>query len=132
MAESKGFWFLVGLTVGAVAGVLYAPQSGEQTRDLVQRKASDLRNQAGQWREGAAKVREQATAQWKEGAGKVREQASDYADRGRQAVTRQIDQFQAAVEAGKQAYREAAGLERHGPAADETVSAPKDDAASQL
>lgn len=132
MAESKGFWFLLGLTVGAVAGVLYAPQSGEQTRDLVQRKASDLRNQAGQWRESAAKVRDQAATQWKDSAGKIREQASDYADRGRQAFTRQMDQFQAAVEAGKQAYREAAGMERRGPSADETPGTPAGDAASQL
>lgn len=110
MAESKGLWFLVGLSVGALAGILYAPQSGEQTRellsrkadegrDLMQRKSSDLR---GDLRETAGSFREQASH--------FREQAGEFAGRGKQAVTRQIDQFQAAVEAGKQAYRESAGL----------------------
>ncbi|HVA62715.1 MAG TPA: YtxH domain-containing protein [Terriglobales bacterium] len=100
MAENKGLWFLVGLSLGALAGVLYAPQSGEKTRELLRNKAGegrDLMNNKG------ADLREQAS--------RVREQAGDFADRGRQAVTRQIDQFQAAVEAGRQAYREAAGLE---------------------
>src|SRR5690348_5113092 len=30
MAESKGLWFLLGVSVGVLAGVLYAPQAGEQ------------------------------------------------------------------------------------------------------
>jgi gas vesicle protein len=100
MSESKGMWFLLGLTVGALAGVLYAPQSGEETRGL-------LRDKAG---EGREKFRSK-TEEWRQQAGGLRTQASDMADRGRAVVTRQIDQFQAAVEAGKQAYREAAGME---------------------
>lgn len=106
--SSRGLWFLLGLSAGAVAALLYAPQSGEQTRellsrkagegrDLVQRKTDDLRQQAGSLRDQA---------------GHVREQAVQFASRGKQAVTRQMDQFQAAVEAGKQAYRESAGLEK--------------------
>jgi len=101
VAENKGLWFLVGLSLGALAGVMYAPQAGERTRELLRSKAGEGRdlmfNKGGDLREQA---------------GRVREQAGDFADRGRQAVTRQIDQFQAAVEAGRQAYREAAGLER--------------------
>ncbi|MGH9412972.1 MAG: YtxH domain-containing protein [Terriglobales bacterium] len=100
MAESRGLWFLVGLSLGALAGVLYAPQSGEQTRDYLRDKAGEsrerLRTKSGEWRQQA---------------GGLRSQANDYAERGKSAVTRQIDQFQAAVEAGKQAYREAAGLD---------------------
>ncbi|HEY7839448.1 MAG TPA: YtxH domain-containing protein [Terriglobales bacterium] len=126
MAESRGLWFLVGLSVGALAGILYAPQTGEQTRDLlsrkadqgrdyVQRKSGDLRSQVGNWREQAGGFREQASA--------ARDQAVQFADRGKQAVTRQIDQFQAAVEAGKQAYRESAGLKKDNPEADEASGA---------
>lgn len=115
MAESKGLWFLLGVSVGVLAGVLYAPQAGEQTRELLSRKTNegrdyvksktgDLRNQVSNWREQASGLRDQA--------GNLREQAVQFADRGKQAVTRQIDQFQAAVEAGKQAYRESAGLNK--------------------
>ncbi|MGH9475914.1 MAG: YtxH domain-containing protein [Terriglobales bacterium] len=100
MAESRGLWFLVGLSLGALAGVLYAPQSGEQTRGMLRDKAGEgrdlLRNKSGDWRQQA---------------GGMYSQATEFAERGKSAVTRQIDQFQAAVEAGKQAYREAAGLE---------------------
>ena len=122
MSESKGLWFLVGLSLGAVAGIMYAPQSGEETRDLlsrkadegrdlVQRKANDLREQASGLREHASHLRDQV-GNLRDQVGNVREQAGQYAEKGKQAVTRQIDQFQAAVDAGKQAYRESVGSDR--------------------
>src|SRR5437879_13256041 len=52
-------WFLAGLGVGAVVGVLYAPRSGSETRqvirdkaeegrDYVRSRAQDARNQASE------------------------------------------------------------------------------------
>lgn len=134
MAESRGLWFLVGLSVGALAGVLYAPQAGEQTRELlgrkadegrdyVQRKSGDLRSQVDNWREQASDLRDQASSAASNAASSAREQAVQFADRGKHAVTRQIDQFQAAVEAGKQAYRESAGLKKDTPEADDASGA---------
>lgn len=106
MSESKGLWFLVGLSLGALAGILYAPQSGEQTRDMLRSKADEGRDRVQQTvsdvRDKVGNLRSQVND--------ARDQAVDIAGRGKQAVTRQIDQFQAAVEAGKQAYRESAGL----------------------
>jgi gas vesicle protein len=113
MAESRGLWFLVGLSLGALAGVLYAPQSGEKTREMLRSKADEGRDLV---QRKTGEVRQQMNQR----VTTMRDQANDIADRGRQVVSRQIDQFQAAVEAGKQAYREAAGAE------------PKGDAASQL
>lgn len=71
MAGSKGLWFLLGVSTGALVGVLYAPQSGlemrnqlgrkaQEGRDLVTRKASDLREQAGQMKDQAAELKERA------------------------------------------------------------------------
>ncbi|MGH9534617.1 MAG: YtxH domain-containing protein [Terriglobales bacterium] len=88
MADSKGFWFIVGLGVGAAVGLLYAPRSGGETRELLGRKA-------GEGRDAVTR----RSSEW-------RQQASDYMDRGRDVVSRQVDQFQAAVDAGRQAYRE--------------------------
>ena len=34
--------FLIGGAVGAIAGLLLAPQSGEETRDMIAKKSSDL------------------------------------------------------------------------------------------
>ena len=59
--EGNGFlWFLAGLGVGAVVGVLYAPRSGDETRDAIRAKAQ----------EGSERARAQAR--------RAREQASDW------------------------------------------------------
>ena len=88
-------WFLAGLGVGAAVGILYAPRPGEETRDVLLSKAH----------EGSERVRKQAR--------KAQEQAGDWVDRGRDVVGQQKEQFRAAYEAGRQAYREttAAGTE---------------------
>jgi gas vesicle protein len=88
--ESNSFvWFLAGLGLGALVGVLYAPRSGSETRDVLRARAED----------GSDYVRNRAR--------EAREQASDWVDRGREVVGQQKEQFRAAYEAGRQAYREA-------------------------
>ncbi len=82
-------WFLAGLGLGALAGVLYAPRSGSETREALRMRAE----------EGREYVRSRARA--------AKEQASEWADRGRDVVNQQKDQFRAAYEAGRQAYHEA-------------------------
>ena len=82
-------WFLAGLGLGALAGVLYAPRSGTETRDVLRARAE----------EGRDYVRGRAR--------EARDQASEWVDRGRDAVNQQKDQFRAAYEAGRQAYQDA-------------------------
>lgn len=82
-------WFLAGLGLGALAGVLYAPRSGSETREVIRARAE----------EGREYVKNRAR--------EAREQASVWADRGREVVNQQKDQFRAAYEAGRQAYHEA-------------------------
>jgi gas vesicle protein len=92
MSDSDGssfVWFLAGLGLGGLVGVLYAPRSGRETRE-------ELRARAEQ---GGEYVRTRAR--------EAREQAAGWVDKGRDAVTQQKDQFRAAYEAGKQAYQEA-------------------------
>jgi gas vesicle protein len=91
MADHDGnsfLWFLAGLGVGAVVGVLYAPRSGDETRDVIRSKAQ----------EGSERARQTAR--------RAREQASDWVDRGREVINQQKDQFRNAYEAGRQAYNE--------------------------
>jgi gas vesicle protein len=87
--NSSILWFLAGLGVGAVVGVLYAPSAGSEMRD-------SLRSKADEGREFM-----------KERARKAKEQASDLVDRGREVAKQQKDQFKSAYEAGRQAYHEA-------------------------
>ncbi|MGD1023474.1 MAG: YtxH domain-containing protein [Candidatus Sulfotelmatobacter sp.] len=81
-------WFLAGLGLGGLVGVLYAPRAGNETRE-------ELRARAEQGREY---VRSRAR--------EAREQASEWVDKGRDVVNQQKDQFRAAYEAGRQAYQE--------------------------
>lgn len=82
-------WFLAGLGVGALVGVLYAPRSGRETREELLSRAE----------EGRDYVRDRARV--------ARDQASHWVDRGRDVMSQQKEQFRAAYEAGRQAYQEA-------------------------
>jgi len=82
-------WFLAGLGLGALVGVLYAPRSGSETRDAIRARAE----------EGRDYMRSRAK--------EARDQASQWADRGREVLSQQKEQFRAAYEAGRQAYHEA-------------------------
>lgn len=81
-------WFLAGLGIGALVGILYAPQSGNETREILMAKAE----------EGRDYVRKRARD--------AREQAGQWAQRGKEAYNAQKEQIRSAVEAGRQAYRE--------------------------
>ena len=100
MANSQLPYFLFGLGVGAAAGMLFAPKSGEETRE-------DLRLRAEEGRE----YLKRRSDEW-------REQAGQAIDRGREAVQGQRDQLSAALEAGRRAYREATGHDPSGAPAD--------------
>ena len=87
--DSNSFlWFLAGLGVGSLVGVLYAPRAGDEMRDVIRSKAQ----------EGSEKARQTAR--------RAREQASDWVDRGRDVINQQKEQFRSAYEAGREAYNE--------------------------
>jgi gas vesicle protein len=123
----SGFgWFLAGLGVGALVGVLYAPKSGVETRSDLAAGALEARDKANalaqQGKERAADIAAQAQAraqdlseQGKQAAGeyvdkgkeyyeKGRSQFNDYVEKGKGLVQEQQDKVAAAVDAGKQAY----------------------------
>jgi gas vesicle protein len=96
MADEGGgkfTYFLAGLGVGTLIGILFAPRSGEETRNLIQTRVDE--------------GRDYLTKRSHE----LREQADDLIERGRKAVARQRENVHSAVEAGRQAYREASARE---------------------
>src|SRR5581483_11474983 len=100
MEERSGFgYFLLGLGIGVAAGILWAPRAGDETRQLLADKAGEgadyLKARAG---ESSEFVRQRAED--------IKQSASDLYDKGRSTVSRQKDTLNAAVEAGKQAYRD--------------------------
>ena len=84
---SKVTYFLVGLGVGALVGILFAPKSGEETREFLSQKADVGRDFAQR------KAKE------------LRERADDLIERSKDAATRGKDSISAAVEGAREAYR---------------------------
>jgi gas vesicle protein len=84
---SKVSVFMIGLGIGALVGLLFAPKSGEETRDYLSGKADEGRDYAQR------KARE------------LRERAEDLIERSKEIMARQKDGLTAAVEAGKETYK---------------------------
>jgi gas vesicle protein len=84
---SKVTYFLVGLGVGALVGILFAPKSGEETREFLSQKADEGRDFAQR------KAKE------------LRERADDLIERSKDAATRGKDSISAAVDGAREAYR---------------------------
>jgi gas vesicle protein len=82
-------WFLAGIGCGAVVGLLYAPHSGDETRETLRAKA----------KEGRQYMQDRTQH--------MRERAGQWADRGRDVINQQKENLRGAVETGRQAYREA-------------------------
>ena len=84
---SKVSYFIVGLGVGALIGILLAPKSGEETREYLSKKAEEGKEYAQR------KARE------------LRERADDLIERSKEVATRQKESLTAAVDAGREAYQ---------------------------
>jgi gas vesicle protein len=90
--DKNGFSsFLLGLGVGIGIGILFAPKSGSETRQLIKEKAEE----GGEY--------------LKQRTGELRESADELVDKGRDLVQKQRENLSDALEAGKQAYRDAVG-----------------------
>src|SRR5438445_251239 len=83
---SKVTYFLVGLGVGAMVGILFAPKSGEETREFLAKKADEGKDYAQK------KARE------------LRERADELIERSKEIAVSKKDSITAAVEAGREAY----------------------------
>lgn len=124
MAEdSKSYglaWFLAGLGVGALVGVLYAPKSGRETREDIAQGAREgteyLRVKTRQAADEVSALVDKSKAQVGEYVDRSREvvdrgrtQWEEFVQRGKNLVSEQGNRVTAAVDAGRQAYQSASG-----------------------
>jgi len=115
-------WFLAGLGLGALVGVLYAPKSGKETREDIVAGALEARDRANQvYNQGVEQVNQfvdkgkQAATEYvekgkdyvekgKQYYDKGRSQWAEYVDKGKDLIQSQAEAAKAAVAAGKDAY----------------------------
>lgn len=100
MEDNRISYFFLGLGLGVAVGLLFAPKSGAETRDLILTKADESKEYLRRRSE------------------QLRDSASDVFEKGKSAVAKQRDQIASAIEAGKQAYRDAISQSGGGGAAE--------------
>ena len=81
--------FLLGLGVGIGIGMLFAPKSGSETRQLIKDKTGE------------------GTDYLKQRGAELKDSAGDLLNKSKDALNRQKETIADAMEAGKQAYRDA-------------------------
>jgi gas vesicle protein len=85
--DSKAAFFLVALGIGSLIAILFAPKSGEETREYLTQKAKEV----------SEYVQKEAR--------KLRERAEELVDRTNQVVARKQEQIATAIDAGREAYQ---------------------------
>src|SRR5437660_11600336 len=84
---SKVSYLIVGLGIGALVGILFAPKSGEETRDFLAEKADE----GGKYAQRKAR--------------ELKERAEDLIEKSKEVATRQKESITAAVAGGREAYQ---------------------------
>ena len=91
MAEEKNLkltYFLIGGGIGAILALIFAPRTGEETREIISKKTSDSR--------------EKLSLATRKASNKV----LDYIDKSKELIDNQKSQISSAMDAGKEGYQE--------------------------
>ena len=80
---SKLVWFLTGAAIGAAIALLYAPQSGRDTRRYIRKKTDEGREALA---DTGKDILERGRGVYDKGR-KIAEEAGDFLERGRKLVT---------------------------------------------
>jgi gas vesicle protein len=102
-------WFVAGLGVGALGGILYAPKSGRETRETLVNSAKEgteyLRNRSRQAAEQVGSLVDKGKEHVGEYVDRGRAQWEEFVERGKNLVSEQTGRVGAAVEAGREAFK---------------------------
>jgi gas vesicle protein len=87
--DNRVVYFFLGLGLGTAVGLLFAPKSGAESRNYLRSKAQ----------EGTSYLKNQGE--------QLVNSATETVERGKRTLQDQVKSFSEAVDAGKEAYREA-------------------------
>ena len=109
-AGTKLTYLLIGGGIGAILALLFAPKSGQELREDI---ADATRKGIEKGKEAAAHIQEAAEDYYEvtrerasEAIHTAQEKASELSERARTAAAQSANPFSAAIEAGKEAYKE--------------------------
>lgn len=91
--------FLLGTVVGAAAALLLAPQTGEETREVIRERGIELQGRMGQ-------TTEEARSRAADLASEARSRAAEAQDRSRTLLAEQKSRLQEAIDQGKEAAQQ--------------------------
>ncbi len=98
-------WFLAGIGVGALVGILYAPKSGRETREDLSTGAREgaefLKAKSRAAAENVSAFVDKSKEQVSTIVDKSKDQVGEYVDKGREVVDRGRAQWEEFVERGK-------------------------------
>src|SRR3984885_15611548 len=108
-------WFLAGLGLGALVGVLYAPKAGKETGGELVASSLDAKDRPAVLAQQAQDRAAEFAAQGKQQVGEYVDRGKEYYDRGRTQWAQYVekgkgliqehqDKVSAAIDAGKEAY----------------------------
>lgn len=96
------FGLLIGALAGATAMLLFAPQSGKQTRDQIQLKSEELMNKTNEFVKDSVKQVQRKT---EEISSDIKEKVGQLKESGKEKLVKGIDQVEDALDDGKQAVK---------------------------
>ncbi len=95
--------FMIGGLIGAASMLLFAPQSGRETREAVQSGANDLKDRATDTVQGAVS---QARERAQQVASTARNKATDLQNQGMNMAADQLDRVAKAAQSGKKVIKD--------------------------
>jgi gas vesicle protein len=100
-------WFLAGLGLGAVAGIFYAPKSGQELRADILKSVDQGRDSLLARGRGACETINSWVDSAKDAVDDKRDQIGAVVDREMRSVRRQKENVTAAIDAGREAIHKA-------------------------
>jgi len=106
MAENEGgtsglAWFLAGLGIGTLVGVLYAPKAGKETREDLANATRDAQARAGELMEQGRQKANEYVEQGRQYVEQGKQKAADLVEQGKQQAAASIDKGREYYEKGR-------------------------------